>query len=146
VPQAAVAKRDESGLDSQVQGRHAAPDRRGAAEFAGVVASWWCGPRLALGRSRGGFQISKVVGIAVILVLACAVTGATAEEIEGTIRALDRAQRAFTLEDGTRIWVAEGVSMATLKEGVSVKASYEERDGRKIGTGLNIEPSRPPVR
>lgn len=77
-----------------------------------------------------------------ILVLAYAVTGAAAEEIEGTIRALDRAERAFTLEDGTRIWVAEGVPMATLKEGASVRASYEERDGRKIGTGLNVEPGR----
>jgi len=72
------------------------------------------------------------------------VTGASAEEIEGTVRSLDRAQRAFTLDDGTRIWVAEGVSMATLKEGVSVKASYEKRDGRKICTGLNIEPGRAP--
>jgi len=77
-----------------------------------------------------------------MLVLACAVTGATAEEIEGTIRALDHVQRALTLEDGTRIWVAEGVSMATLKEGAAVKASYEERDGKKIGTGLNVEPGR----
>ena len=33
---------------------------------------------------------------------------------------------------------AEGVTMDQLKEGANVKASYEERDGKNIVTGLEI--------
>jgi Cu/Ag efflux protein CusF len=42
------------------------------------------------------------------------------------------------LEDGTQLWVAEGQAMDDLKEGASVKASYEERDGKKIVTGIQV--------
>jgi len=44
----------------------------------------------------------------------------------------------IVLEDGTQIWVAEGVSLDTLKEGATVKAAYEERDGKKVATSLEV--------
>jgi len=42
------------------------------------------------------------------------------------------------LEDGTRLWIAEGLQMDTLKEGARVKASYEERDGRNVVTRFEV--------
>ena len=86
--------------------------------------------------------MNRIVGIAAALLLVGAAGGALAEEITGRIRSLDRNERAFTLEDGTQIWVAEGVSMAPLKEGSSVKASYEERDGKKVGISVKVTPSQ----
>ena len=34
--------------------------------------------------------------------------------------------------------MAEGLSMDALKEGASVKAIYEERDGKKIVTSIEV--------
>lgn len=82
--------------------------------------------------------MKRVIGIVMALLLVFAVAGAWAEEIQGKIKAVDVAERAFSLEDGTQLWVAEGVSLDTLKEGASVKAAYEERDGKKIVTSIEV--------
>ena len=76
--------------------------------------------------------------LALALVLALGATGAWAEDIAGKIQSVDTADRAFVLEDGSKIWLAEGVPMDNLKEGTSVKASYEERDGKKIATSVEV--------
>lgn len=81
----------------------------------------------------------KVIGIALALMLAISVGAAMAEEIQGTIKSVDEAARAITLDDGTQVWVAEGIPMDKLKEGASVKASYEERDGKKVATSVEVE-------
>jgi hypothetical protein len=80
----------------------------------------------------------KLVSIAMALTLMLAVTGAWAEEIQGKIQKVDTAERAIVLEDGTQLWVAEGVSMDKATEGATVKASYEERDGKKVATTLEV--------
>lgn len=80
----------------------------------------------------------KTLGIALALLLALSVVGAWAGEIAGKIQKVDPADRTFVLEDGTQLSVAEGLPMDTLKEGASVKASYEERDGKKIATGFEV--------
>jgi hypothetical protein len=82
---------------------------------------------------------TKVARIAGALLVVLAVGRACAEEIQGTIKSLDTVERVIALENGTRIWVAEGLSMATLREGTLVKASYEERDGKKIATSLEVK-------
>jgi hypothetical protein len=82
--------------------------------------------------------MKKGLGIAMALLLVCAVSGAWAEEITGKIMSVDQTERALVLDDGTRLWVAEGLSVDMLREGVSVKASYEERDGKKVVTGFHI--------
>jgi hypothetical protein len=63
---------------------------------------------------------------------------AGAGEIEGKVQSLDASERAFTLDNGTKIWVAEGMSMDKLKEGAQVKASYEERDGKNVATSIDV--------
>jgi hypothetical protein len=93
----------------------------------------------------GGDGMNKAVRIAMALLLVFAVAGAWAEELQGKVRSVDQAERAFVLEDGTRIWVAEGLSIVTLKEGASVNALYEERDGRKITTRVTITHSEKPA-
>ncbi len=80
----------------------------------------------------------KVLGIALVLLLVFSVAGAWAAEIEGKIQKVDPADRMFVLEDGTQLWLAEGLQVDTLKEGASVKASYEERDGKKIATSVQV--------
>lgn len=82
----------------------------------------------------------KVLGIAVALLLVLSVAGAWAGEIQGKIQKVEPTDRMFILEDGTQLWVSEGLSLDILKEGVSVKANYEERDGKKVVTGLEVLP------
>jgi len=81
----------------------------------------------------------KAIGIVLLLLAMCAVGSAWAAEIQGKIKSLDMASRVLGLEDGTQIWVAEGLSMDTLREGASVRATYEERDGRKLATSIEVE-------
>ncbi len=64
--------------------------------------------------------------------------GAWADEIQGKVQKVDPQQRMIVLEDGTEVWVAEGVKLDDLKEGATVKASYEERDGKKVATSLEV--------
>ena len=79
----------------------------------------------------------RIMGLAVAVVLALSMA-AWAGELEGKIQKIDPADRMFVLEDGTQVWVAEGVPMDKLKEGATVKASYEERDGKKIATTFEV--------
>ena len=64
---------------------------------------------------------------------------AGAGEVTGKIQAVDSAERVITLEDGTKLWIAEGVSIDNLKEGARVKASYEERDGKNVVTTIEVD-------
>jgi hypothetical protein len=79
----------------------------------------------------------RIMGFAVAVVLALSMA-AWAGELEGKIQKVDPADRMFVLEDGTQVWVAEGVPMDKLKEGATIKASYEERDGKKIATTFTV--------
>ncbi len=65
---------------------------------------------------------------------------AGAQQIEGKITALDAAKRMLTLDDGTRLTIPPSVQLlANVKEGAMVKASFEERAGQKVLTGLEVE-------
>jgi len=79
-----------------------------------------------------------VLGTALALLLGLGPTAAWAEDLTGKIQSVDTTERVFVLDDGTKVWVAEGVPMDKLTEGVSVKASYEERDGKKIVTSIEV--------
>jgi hypothetical protein len=79
----------------------------------------------------------KVLGITLALLLSLGVT-AWAGEISGKIQSIDPAERAIVLDDGSKLWVSEGVALDGLKEGTNVKASYEERDGKMIATSLEV--------
>ena len=80
--------------------------------------------------------MARVLAIALALLLGVGLAGAWAAEISGKIQSVDPGDRTIVLDDGSKIWVAEGVPMDDLKEGKSVKASYEERDGKKVATSV----------
>ena len=81
--------------------------------------------------------MTKVLGITLALLLGLGIA-AWAEEVSGKIQSVDPDERSIVLEDGSKIWMAEGIPMDSLREGASVKASYEERDGKKIATSVEV--------
>ncbi len=89
-------------------------------------------------QGKGEGDMTKVIGLALAVLLGLGVGIAAAEEISGKIRAVDMSERTFVLEDGTKLQLAEGLPTEGLKEGASVKASYQERDGQKVVTGMEI--------
>jgi len=81
-----------------------------------------------------------VLAVVLAAAVSFAVVTAWAEEVQGKVQTVNTAERMIVLEDGTQIWVAEGLPLENLKEGVTVKASYEERDGKKVATMIEIAP------
>jgi hypothetical protein len=80
----------------------------------------------------------RVLSITVAVLLVLSVAGAWAAEIQGKIQSVDPSDRSVMLDNGTKLWVAEGVSMDSLQAGADVKASYEERDGKNIATSVEV--------
>jgi Cu/Ag efflux protein CusF len=74
----------------------------------------------------------------VALLLVSTGTPLWAEEVSGKIQKVDPSDRSIVLEDGTQLWLAESVSADALKEGATVKASYEEKDGKKVVTEIQV--------
>ncbi len=71
--------------------------------------------------------------------LTVAVSGAAfAADVEGKIKSVDTAEKTFTLEDGTKVWINDSVAIDKLKEGSDVKASYEEKDGKNMATSIEV--------
>ena len=82
--------------------------------------------------------MKKVLGAVLAMLLSLGIAGAWAEEVAGKIKSVDPAVRVIVLEDGSMIFIAEGVPMDNLQEGKSVKASYEEREGKKVATIVEV--------
>ena len=82
--------------------------------------------------------MKKVLGAVLALLLGLGVASASAEEVAGKIKSVDVAQRIVILEDGTMIWLSEGIVIDALQEGKSVKAAYEEREGKKVATSVEV--------
>jgi Protein of unknown function (DUF1344) len=84
-----------------------------------------------------------VLGALVVAPVAMAQTSAPAtggKTIEGKVMLVDPAGTSLTLDDGTKLTIPASVtfSRADLKPGAQVKAAYEERDGQKILTNLEV--------
>ena len=74
------------------------------------------------------------------IALSVALSGvAFAADVEGKIKSVDTTEKSFTLEDGTKVWIGESVSIEKIKEGSDVKASYEEKDGKKTATTVEVK-------
>ena len=83
--------------------------------------------------------MSRVVTILAALLLATAV--AWAADIEGKVKTWDPATKMITLEDGTQLSVAAEAKMKgdQVKESSTVKASYDEKDGKKVVTQIEVK-------
>jgi Protein of unknown function (DUF1344) len=83
-----------------------------------------------------------VLGALVVAPVVMAQTSApaAAKTIEGKVMTVDPAGTSLTLDDGTKLTIPESVkfSRADLKPGAAVKAAYEEKDGQKILTNLEV--------
>lgn len=64
-----------------------------------------------------------------------------AKEVEGTITAVDPAGKMVMLDDGTQLEIPATVKVdkKALKPGATVKASYEEKDGKKVVTSIDVK-------
>jgi len=82
--------------------------------------------------------MGKVLSITAAILLVLSVAGAWAAEIQGKIQSVDTSDRSVVLDDGTKLWVAEGLSMDSLQAGADVKASYEDRDGKNVATSVEV--------
>ena len=80
----------------------------------------------------------RMVAMVMAALILFAVAGAWAEEVSGKIQTINAPERVVVLEDGTQLWLAEGLPMEMLKEGSRVKAIYEERDGKKVATSMEV--------
>ena len=82
-----------------------------------------------------------LTAIAMLGVLAVA-PGVMAQDktIEGQVMTVDPAGKSVTLQDGTKLMIPETVkyTQADLKPGAKVKAAYQEKDGQKILTTLEV--------
>ncbi len=61
---------------------------------------------------------------------------------EGKIKSVDASGRMLTLEDGTMLTIPSSaqVQQEALREGAIVKASFEEKDGQKVVTSIEVQP------
>jgi Cu/Ag efflux protein CusF len=82
--------------------------------------------------------MKKALGIIPVLLLVVSAVSVWAADIEGKVQRVDSSDRVIVLDDGTKLWVAEGLAMDNIKEGTKVKVSYEERDGKNIVTTLQV--------
>jgi hypothetical protein len=75
----------------------------------------------------------SLVAIAALFALGLAGT-ANADEVSGTLEAMDIGSRTIVLDDGNAYTVSESVAIESLEPGTEVTVSYEERGGQKIAT------------
>ena len=81
-----------------------------------------------------------VLGALVVAPVMAQQAPAAGKTIEGKVMAVDPSGKSLTLDDGTKLTIPESVkvSKTDLKPGAAVKAAYEEKDGQKILTHLEI--------
>ena len=61
---------------------------------------------------------------------------ASAAELKAEVKRVDSSDRVIVLKDGTRLRLAEDLIVKQLQEGVTVKLSYEKRDGKHVVTSI----------
>lgn len=84
--------------------------------------------------------MSRHLIIAVLLLATSLVPlAALAADMEGKVQSVDASERTITLDNGTKIWLAEGVAVDSLAPGTEVMVSYEERDGKAIATSVKAK-------
>jgi len=54
----------------------------------------------------------------------------------GQARTVNAPDHLVLLEDGTKLWLAEDLTVTPLREGVTVKLSYEQRNGQHVATPI----------
>lgn len=77
-----------------------------------------------------------IVIVVVMLIAAFAPVAGFAADMEGKVQSVDTTERTFTLDNGTKVWLSDGVAVESIKEGSEVTVSYDERDGKPVATSV----------
>ena len=84
--------------------------------------------------------MSRHIVIAVVMLIAVfAPLAVLAADMEGKVQAVDTNERTLTLENGTKVWLSEGVAIEGIKEGSEVTVSYEDKDGKPVATTVTTK-------
>ena len=86
-------------------------------------------------------KVGMFGALAVVLVLG-SMASVQAAEVTGTVQAVDPAGKSVTLDNGTTLMIpaTAKVDRKALTPGAEVKASYQERDGNKVASSIQIAP------
>lgn len=58
--------------------------------------------------------------------------------VQGQVKSVDAAKKMVTLDDGTMLMVSDDAKLKELKPGTKIKASYDEKDGQKVTTSIEV--------
>jgi hypothetical protein len=84
--------------------------------------------------------MSRHIVIAIMVLAAAFVPLAvSAADMEGKVQSVDTSERTFTLENGTKVWLPEGVAVDSIAAGSEVSVSYEERDGKPVAVSVTVK-------
>jgi len=86
---------------------------------------------------------SIVLAVVAVTVLSFA-PFAWAENVQGKIKAVDRAGQQVMLEDGTTLMIPASMKIdrQALQPGADVKASYEVKGSQKVVTAIEVQPAK----
>jgi Cu/Ag efflux protein CusF len=84
-------------------------------------------------------SLAGMLVLALVVVLSLG-SPALAADVQGKVKAVDQDGKAVTLEDGTKLMIpaTAKVDKNALKAGANVKASFEEKDGQKVVTSIQV--------
>jgi Cu/Ag efflux protein CusF len=83
--------------------------------------------------------MTKVATLLVALLFAMSVAWAADKEMQGKVKGWDATAGIVTLEDGTMLSVPASVAQrGDIKEGAMVKVSYDEKDGKKVVSKVEV--------
>jgi hypothetical protein len=80
-----------------------------------------------------------IVLIALLAVVTVAPLTASAADMEGRVQSVDATERTVVLDNGAKVWFSEGVALDAVTAGADVKVSYEEKDGKPMGTSIELK-------
>jgi hypothetical protein len=80
-----------------------------------------------------------IVTIVAALFVVLATPLAWGADMEGKVQSVDESERTLTLDNGTKIWLSDSVAVDGVKEGMDVKVSYEEKDGKPLATSVETK-------
>jgi Cu/Ag efflux protein CusF len=80
-----------------------------------------------------------ILSVALVASVALSVCPAVeAVEVKGTIKEIDTMMGLVVLDDGTELRVVSGEIMAKIHEGDTIEVVFEEKDGQKVVSSVEV--------
>ena len=89
-------------------------------------------------------KVLSILALSVVTIVMVLAPLAWAADVQGKIKSVDPSGRMVTLDDGTQIVIPPTLTVEkqALQPGASVKASYDEKDGKKVANSFTVMPAR----